>query len=237
MTGKYFNFSEVLGYGWSVMKANFWFFVGLGFVFLIVTYIPTIIDIMAAHTLPRSSFAVVNIATTILAFVINVVLGIGLIKIALSFCDERKPAIGTLFDAWDCFWRYVGAMILYGLIVLGGLILLIIPGIIWAIKYSLCYYFVIDKGLGPVQAIKASGSTTMGVKWELFGFGILCGLINLLGLLCLLVGVFAAYPTVIVASALVYRQLLAQTPELAEFGIVAPSLEPAPESQPNEQQF
>ena len=53
----------------------------------------------------------------------------------------------------------------------------------------------------------------------LFGFGIVCGLINLLGMLCLIVGTFAAYPTIMVATALVYRQLLAQTPELAEFGI------------------
>ncbi|MHC4172192.1 MAG: hypothetical protein ACYST5_04525 [Planctomycetota bacterium] len=238
MTGKYFNFSEVLGYGWSVMKANFWFFVGLGFVFLIVTYIPTVIDMLVRLLyLPRPVFVLLKITTAILGWVINVVLGIGLIKIALSFCDERKPAIGTLFDAWDCFWRYVGAAILYALIILGGFILLIIPGIIWSVKYSLCFYFVIDKGLGPVQAIKASGRTTMGAKWELFGFFILCSLINLLGLLCLIVGIFATYPTVIVANALVYRQLLAQTPELAEFGIATPSVEPAPEPQPNEQEF
>ena len=238
MEGKYFNFTDVIGYGWRVMRANLWFFVVLVFVWLIITFIPTVIDIIAAHFLPRTAtaFEVLNIATTILAFVINIVLVIGMIKIALSFCDERKPTIGTLFDVWGCFWRYVAAGILYTLIILGGTILLIIPGIIWAIKYSLCYYFVIDKGLGPVQAIKASGRTTMGVKWELFGFYILCGLINLLGVLCLLVGIFATYPTVIVATALVYRQLIAQTPELAEFGIITPSAEPASEPLPVERE-
>ena len=260
MAGKYFNLSDVLGYGWSVMKANLWFFVGLGFVFLIITYIPTIIDIMAAQLLSRASLAALNIATTILAFVINIVLGIGLIKIALSFCDEQKPPIGMLFDAWDCFWRYVGAAILFGLIMFGvfvpcalvavllvairfpWLLLLIIPAgmviaVRFGIQFGLCYYFVIDKGLGPVQALKASSRTTMGVKWQLLGFGILCGLINLLGVLCLLVGVFATYPTVLLANALVYRQLLAQTPELAEFGIVVPSPEPDTAPLPNEQEF
>ena len=33
MERKYFNFSDVLGYGWAVMKANFWFFVGVILVF------------------------------------------------------------------------------------------------------------------------------------------------------------------------------------------------------------
>jgi len=238
MTGKYFNFTDVLGYGWRTMKSNLWFFVGLGLLWLIVTISPDIARfILIRLHLPKTSYITLRVLLHVLELVIGIVLSIGMIKIALSFCDERKPPIGMLFDAWGCFWRYVGAAILYGLIIFAGLILLIIPGIVWAVKYSFCYYFVIDKGLGPVQALKASSRTTMGVKWQLLGFGILCFLINLLGLLCLIVGAFAAYPTVIVASALVYRQLLAQTPELAEFGIATPDVEPATEPQPNEQEF
>jgi uncharacterized membrane protein len=189
----------------------------------------------------------------------------GVIKITLSFCDERKPTVGTLFNFWDCFWRYFGAAILYCLMIFAGsillffpktiwffagmldrvcsviflgfprivrflrmpvigcsLILLGFPGIMWGVKFSLWPYFVIDKGLGPIAALKASSRTTMGVKRDLLGFNILLGLINLAGLLCLILGVFATYPTVIVAHALVYRQLSAQTPELAEWGITQP---------------
>ena len=90
-------------------------------------------------------------------------------------------------------------------------------------KFSLCTYFVIDKGLGPIEALKASARTTQGAKWQLLGFGAICGLIYLMGLLCFIVGIFAALPTVMVAIALVYRQLIMQTPELAEFGIVCVS--------------
>lgn len=238
MGTKYFNFGDVLGYGWGVMKANLGFFIGLGFIWFVISYIPSIIEISISHMdLPAAVFVTSKVVINIFGWIINVILTIGLIKIALSFCDEIKPTIGTLFDAWDCFWRYVGTAILYGLIVLGGFFLLIIPGIIWAVKFSLCCYFVIDKGLGPIEALKASSRTTMGVKWELFGFGIVCGLINFLGLLCLIVGIFAAYPTVLVASALVYRQLLAQTPELAEFGIAAPIAESNVKDLPDEQEF
>lgn len=238
MKTKYFNFTDVLGYGWRVMKANLWFFVGLGLVFLIISNLTTIVDVSLPHyNLPKLAFATAKVATSIVGWVINIILAIGLIKIALSFCDERKPKFSTLFDAWGCFWRYVGTTILYTLIALSGFILLIVPGIIWAIKFSLCYYFVIDKGLGPIEALKASSRTTMSVKWDLFGFGILCGLINLLGILCLIVGIFAAYPTVIVANALIYRQLSAQTPELANFGIDIPTALPDAEPLPKEQEF
>jgi hypothetical protein len=222
MTGKYFNFSDVLGYGWRVMKANFWFFVGLGFTFLVITYLPIILRAAVERLyLPTVIRLPLTLSLTLVGWVINIILSIGLIKISLSFCDEQRPVFITLFDAGGCFWRYVGTAILYGLIVLGGFVLLIVPGIIWGVKFGLCFYFVVDKGLGPIEALKASSRTTMGVKWQLFGFAAICGLINLLGLLCLIFGIFAAYPTVIIAKALLYRQLSAQTPELAEFGVPA----------------
>jgi len=231
MTGKYFNFSDVLGYGWRVMKANFWFLVGVGLTFFIITYLPTALRIAVMH-LPLSMairFPLI-ISLVLVGWVINIILSIGLIKISLGFCDEQRPAFMALFDTRGCFWRYAATMILYGLIILGGFVLLIVPGVIWGIKFGLCFYFVIDKGLGPIEALKASSRTTMGVKWQLFGFAAIGGLINLLGLLCLIVGIFAAYPTVIIANALVYRQLSAQTPELAEFGIPAVQTVSAPSS-------
>ena len=99
------------------------------------------------------------------------------------------------------------------------MLLLIIPGIIWAVKYQYCLYFVVDKRLGPIDALKASARTTQTIKLKLFGFVILCSLINMAGMICLLLGIFVTYPVVLVASALVYRHLVIQTPELAEFGI------------------
>lgn len=217
MSKKTFNFCDVIGYGWGVMASNLWFFVGLGFLYMLILYSPPIcIGIIRLLGVPDPFMKISSISLQVIGQLITFILAIGLIKIALSFCDERKPVIRTLFDGFDCFWRYLGTTILYILIILVGFLLFIVPGIIWAIKFSLCYYFVIDEGLGPINALKASSRATNGVKWELFGFDIFTILIIYAGLLCLGVGIFAAYPTVLVAKALVYRQLSAQTPEIAE---------------------
>ncbi len=230
MSNKYFNFSDVLGYGWRVMKANLWFFVGLGFLYIIIIYLPGIAEIVVRKLqLPPAYQTTAVILLNVLGQIIGLCLTIGLIKIALKFCDEQKPKISMLFDFSDCFWRYLGATILYVLIFLGGILLLIVPGIIWSIKFALYPYFVIDKGLGPIDALKASSRTTLGAKWQLFGFIVLCIVINTIGLLCLIVGIFATYPMAMVAQALVYRQLSAQTPELAEFGIGQAAVQSAPE--------
>ena len=219
MNDKQFNFDDVLGYGWQVMKANFWFFVGLGFLIVLLSIVPDILrQILIYAGVAPAILIPLFVLLMIADYAISFIVGIGIVKIALSFCDGHKPSIGTLFDIGDCFWRFVGGAALYGLIVLGGTLLLIVPGIIWSIQFSQFKYFVIDKGLGPVDALKASSRTTMGVKWKLLGFGFVCAGIQILGLLCLLVGALATYPIIIVAGALVYRQLAAQTPELAEFG-------------------
>jgi uncharacterized membrane protein len=215
MSKKTFSFGDTIGYGWNVMSSHIGFFIGLGFLYLVVLYSAAIVDgIINVIGVPEPFIMISSISSTIIGQIIAYVLTIGMIKIALSFCDEHKPAISTLFNSFDCFWRYLGTAILYVLIVLGGFILFIVPGIIWSIKFSLSYYYVVDKGLGPIEALKASARATDTVKWELFGFGMLCALITYAGILCLGVGIFAAFPTVMIAQALVYRQLAAQTVEV-----------------------
>ena len=134
----------------------------------------------------------------------------GLIKIALRFCDNQKAKLADLFSCLPLFFKYLFGLILYRLIVLGGMILLIIPGIIWAIKFQFFDYFIVDKKLGPIEALKQSSAITRDAKWDLFFFDLLLGFINFLGAVCLLIGLFASVPTAMVAMAFVYRKLLAQ---------------------------
>jgi hypothetical protein len=240
--GKHFSFSGVLGFGWRTMKANFWFFVGLGGILLLISLSGQILgQIMGNY--PGKFPPFLSIALLVITFVIEIILGIGLIKIALAFCDSLKPRFSTLFKAWDCFWRYLGTGLLYCLIIGGAFIACVlpltllsalmrtpwfalaafiaasVPIAILLIRFSLCFYFVVDRGLGPINALRASSWATEGAKWSLFVFGILCGLINLLGFLCLFVGLFATFPTIMVAMALVYRDLSVQTPKLAKLGV------------------
>jgi len=212
MFKKTFSYTSTVGYGWSTMASNLVFFIGLIFILLFVIYAPAVSRLVILNVgLPEPYSKISSVLLQILGQIIGILLGIGMFKISLSFCDERKPSIKTLFSGAECFWRYLGTAILYALIVLGGMILFIVPGIIWAVKFSLAKYYVVDKGYGPIDALRSSARSTEGVKWELFGFEIFSTMILYAGILCLGIGIFAAVPTVIVAKALVYRQLAAQT--------------------------
>ena len=102
---------------------------------------------------------------------------------------------------------------------------MIVPGIIWAIKFQFFSYFIVDKEVGPIEALKKSAAITKGAKWDLFVFGALLGLINLAGALCVVVGLFATIPTTMVAIAFIYRKLLAES-ELIQGSETPPETNP-----------
>lgn len=198
--------SEAVRFGWNTMKNNLGFFIGLLVVVGLINFVPGFIS-----ELMKKDASVLSIIISIASSLLSMVIMMGLIRITLRLHDNEGCKFTDLFSCFPLFFKYLFGSILYGLIILGGTILLIIPGIIWAIRFQFFSYFIVDKGLGPIEALKRSSLITRGVKWDLFLFGLLLVLINLLGALCLLIGLFATVPTTMVAMAFVYRKLLTHT--------------------------
>lgn len=206
MTKKDFLIGEAIKYGWNIMKANLWFFVGV----LIVAWLVTAIPRGIADRLQEDASGL-SVLFNIIYWIAQTIISIGIIKIALKFLADEKPRFAELFRFQGNFWRYVGSSILYGLIVAAGIILFIVPGIYWAIKFQFFGYCIVDQKLGPVEALRQSSKITYKVKWKLLGFGSVIAGINILGLICLFVGLFATIPTTMIAFAYIYRKLLSQT--------------------------
>ena len=152
---------EAIRFGWETMKANIWFFIPLLIVAFLIENIPNAIAKYAGYEFPIISY-VLLLAGWILGFIVQM----GLVKIGLKFCDNIKGKFDDLLSSFDILLPFIAGSILYGLIVFGGILLLIVPGIIWGIQFSLYPYFIVEKRLGPIEALKASSRATMGAKWE-----------------------------------------------------------------------
>jgi len=198
-----FSKGEAIRFGWNTMASNLGFFIGLQIVVGLVYLVPAIFAQWSKEVFPLLYFLV-----SFFSVFLNMVIQMGLIRIALTFCDGKKGHISDLFSCLPLFFKFLLGSILYGLIVLGGTILLIVPGIIWGIQYMFFSYFIIDEDLGPMEALQRSKVITQGAKWDLFLFGLLLAGINLLGALCLLVGLIATIPATMLAFAFAYRRLL-----------------------------
>lgn len=198
-----FSKKEAIKYGWQKMKENFLFFAGLISIVVLAGFIFGFLE----DAVGESSFSV-SFILNIVNFVFNIVITIGATKIVLDVYDKGESSYSILLSEYRLFFRFVAGYILYSLIVLAGFILFVIPGIIWAVKFSLWSYLIVDKNMGPIEALKASSKATDGNKWNLFSFGILLGFINILGALALIIGLFATIPIVLMAFVFVYRKLV-----------------------------
>ena len=200
-----FLIKKAIRFGWDTMKANIGFFIVLLIVAFLIERLPGMLGNFA-----RRDFPLISLTLFMSGWILSFVVQMGLMKISLKFCDGIKGTLDDLLSSFNILLPFVAASILYGLIVFAGFILLIVPGVIWGVKFSLYPYFIVDRNMGPVQALKASAHATTSAKWHLFLFGILLGLINLAGALCFFIGLFATIPTSLVAYAHTYRQLSAE---------------------------
>ena len=76
--------------------------------------------------------------------------------------------------------RYMGEfLITMGLMVIPtyiAFIFMFIPGIVLSLAWSLAYYFLIEKGKNPIEALRASNDATYGSKWTMFAVALVFGI-------------------------------------------------------------
>lgn len=197
-----FSKKQALVIGWERFKQHPWFLVGL---FLITSAVSILSGYVVEQTGSTGSVAVI---LSLLDFAIQTFIGMGLTLILLRVYDGVHTDYGDLFEPVHLFWKYLAMTILVLAVVLVGLVLFVVPGIIAGIALSFAAYLVIDKGLGPVEAIRESMRITEGHRWNLFIFALILIAINILGLLAFGVGLLITIPVTAIAVVHVYRWLL-----------------------------
>lgn len=88
---------------------------------------------------------------------------------------KRVVRGGTLEfkDTFKGSWKYLGKFFLVnffvGLIVVLGLVLLVIPGIVFAVWYAFSVWMVVDKNYGVKEALRESKSLAKDKFWKILG--------------------------------------------------------------------
>lgn len=197
---------EAINFGFNVAKNNILFFFGVAVVWALVTIISS--SVRGVLNADKQFFF--SFLFSLLMWVVSSIVSMGIINISLEFVNNKEPELKDIYYTQKVF-NFILASIIKTVIIAVGIILLIVPGIIFAIKLQFAEYLIVDKKLDAIDSLKGSWEMTKGVKVNLFIFSILLGLINVLGLLCLVVGLFVTIPLTMIATAYVYRKLLSQT--------------------------
>jgi uncharacterized membrane protein len=201
-----FSAGSAIRFGWETFKRRPWFFVGSTFLILLASGLSDGITsgIDAALTGSADEPSIIG---TVINFALGTLISMGATAFYLAAHDN--PDTVDLSALWhpQPFWKYLGASILLALAIGIGLVLLIVPGIIFGLMFMFTTFIVIERGLGPIDAMSESNRLTRGHKWQLFGFSLLLLLINVLGLLALVVGLLVSIPVSTLAFVHAYRVL------------------------------
>ncbi|MGW8314721.1 MAG: hypothetical protein ACWGNV_03905 [Bacteroidales bacterium] len=103
------------------------------------------------------------------------------------------------------YWNAVIAKIVVGVIVGLGIVMLVVPGIIFACRLAFVQYLVVDREMDVMDALRVSWDMTRGHGWQIFLMGFLAIFIVIVGLVLLFVGVFISMMWISAAFAAMYH--------------------------------
>ncbi len=207
-TGK-FDIGKCFSDAWARLWPHFGVMLGVtivGFIVMLVAYI-TILGI----------------------FLVIPVLGWGLTRFMLNGVDD-KPEFGDLFSGFSVYGQALVSMLAYGICytalvlppmavygvgiaakspaIMGvGMLVLMVWMYGFMVRFYFAPFFMVDQGMGAVDAMKAAWNATKDQKLNVFLLALLSGIVVLIGELALLIGLFAAMPMFGLMWASAYRQI------------------------------
>jgi hypothetical protein len=138
---------------------------------------------LSTITSPAALAAILGISAgiAVIFMVIGAVLQVMELRLTLDVARGNKTDAGKLWEfTRQRFFRLLGLGLVAGLFIVGGLILLIVPGIILITRYFFAPYVMIDENLGIRDSLKRSTELSEGMWgpiWSVIGVTILLALV------------------------------------------------------------
>lgn len=163
---KAFSISDIFSESWALFKTHWKFMVIATFIVMVVQ---GIFDFFG-YDVDATGAASGSIPMSIIGGIVSIILGIGLIAVTLKLVRGEQADYKDLFtsSSFRMFFVYLGASILYSIMIVVGLILLIVPGIIVMVMFMPFVYLVVDKEMGVIDSLKEAKRITKGHLVDIF---------------------------------------------------------------------
>lgn len=200
MQNKSFTISGAIREGWELTKVN----IGFLIVYQIILFF--FIWLFSGSN-EDGKLAPMHIV----GWVIIMLGKMGFYNSALLLTKGLKPGFDQFYIHWRLLISWLVASILFAIMFTLGLALLIVPGLfVWTI-FGFYPFFILDKGLGPIKALKKSIEVTKGIRGPTFLLFLACAGLDLLGIAFFGVGLLITAPVTLIAIATVYRKITGQS--------------------------
>jgi len=195
------------GHGWQILKKNFLELLLVIFIIMLInaplSWFNKDVDFFNSYS---DGFNFTDGLYSLLYWLLVVTpLEYGALLVFLRASRGANVQIRDIISPFNQFVEVILTKILITGIVIVGLLLFIIPGIIFAIKLVFAPYLVVDRKMDAVSAVKESWKMTSGHGFTIFAMAILASFIVLGGLIVFFVGIFISIIWISAAFAALYH--------------------------------
>jgi len=155
---------------------------GLGVLGTLLLVVLTLVPVIILDGIFGDGSGTPTAISNIYSLLITGPMTLGYSMFAISIFRKRETSPAEVFYGFERFGKAFGLFIVTSIFIILWSLLLIIPGIIAAIRYSMSFYILADKPeIGIMEAINESKRMMRGNKWKFFclnlsfiGWGFLC---------------------------------------------------------------
>jgi len=195
-------------HGWSSFLRRPWFMIASVLIVFVVSAISgAVAQSASAAADPNTAF----LFNAIDFLVVQMFVSMGLIAWSLRASENVEGAHLAHLWAPQRYFKFLATSIVVTIIELIGFALLVVPGIIASVLLLFAPYIVMDRNLGPVEAIQRSFAVTKRHFWSVLLFLVAALAVNIGGALLFGIGLFVTIPVSVIAIAHAYRTLSSQT--------------------------
>jgi len=183
-------------------------------------------------------YGIVAVILTFASVIFQVWIGIGQALVMLNLARGRETSFNDVFRGGPLIVKVILASLLFGFMIWGVVLIGALPGlvayasgavpdqatlttifvlgvavamivmILVAIRFSQFYYLIVERGAGPLEALRLSMEVTRGRVLGIFFLGVLTFLVNLGGLLACGIGLIVTGPFSVLMLAVTYLSLV-----------------------------
>jgi hypothetical protein len=194
---------QAASFAWSAFKEHFGLFMGI-----LLTFVAAWI-ILEIAVIKGQRFGIVWWSAAHLIFLVFFAgMQVGFIQACLDLYDGKTPKFIDIFRSLNRGLNFLIGQMLYWLITAGGLVLLILPGIYFGVRYIFLGFCQVENQEGLRESLGHSAIRSRGNIAYLLAVTLSLLLLNILGACLLGIGLFVTIPFSSLMMAAIHRQLL-----------------------------
>jgi hypothetical protein len=163
--------SSLYGKAWSLFKNHLWTFVGITLIPTLLVFVLTLLMASAGY-MEASATGGIYMVVILVLFILALIVGQTWGQLALMYAIKDNQENIGIIEAYKRSWRKILSFwwisILTAIIIIGGFVLFVVPGVIFFVYFSLATFVLVAEDLKGMNALLKSREYARGVWGPVF---------------------------------------------------------------------